>query len=163
MWRSMHVVALGCPDSPTPEQARAYTEFFNSLKTVIPCSSCAQGYADIVSAAPLPLERAVAGGGPVLFPWSVEVHNAVARKLGQAPMTPDFVQASYLFGDGPIQGGAAHGTGAGAAHGTGAGAAHGTGAGAAHGTGAGVPVLAAIVSVATLVALVATLLWLVRR
>jgi hypothetical protein len=97
MWRTIHVVALGYPQNPRPEQKQAYRDFFASLRTVIPCAACAAGYADVLRRHPV--DDALSGPGD-LFTWSVVVHNEVARKLGQPEMSPEYVRTVYVFGDG---------------------------------------------------------------
>ena len=96
MWRTIHVVALGCPPNPREDQKRAYRDFFWSLRTVIPCAACATGYADILRRHPV--DDALSGPED-LFKWSVVVHNEVARKLGQPEMSPEYVRTVYIFGE----------------------------------------------------------------
>lgn len=96
MWRTIHVVALGYPRNPSDQVRAAYREFYNSLKTVIPCITCRQGYINIVD--DNPVEPAL-GTTEDLFNWTVVVHNKVNEKLGKMPMTPEFVRTTYLFED----------------------------------------------------------------
>lgn len=96
MWRTIHVVALGYPHNPPDAVRAAYGAFYNSLKTVIPCAACRQGYVDITDG--LPVEAAL-GSTEDLFNWTVAVHNKVNEKLGKLPMTPDYVRSTYVFGE----------------------------------------------------------------
>ena len=96
MWRTIHVVALGYPQNPPDHVRAAYRAFYNSLKTVIPCATCRQGYVAILDESPV--EPAL-GSTQDLFNWTVSVHNKVNEKLGKLPMTPEFVRTTYVFGD----------------------------------------------------------------
>lgn len=99
MWRAIHVVALGLPHEADRATKDAYVAFYESLKTVIPCIQCSQGYTRIVAALKPSIAEAVDAGPDALFAWTVDVHNKVAEKLGQDAMTEDYVRDHYMFGD----------------------------------------------------------------
>jgi hypothetical protein len=101
-WRSIHVVAMGLPDGANPDTKDAYERFFESLRTVIPCIVCARGYSDIADKTEPGIRKAIEAGPDKLFSWTVDVHNAVAAKLGQPAMSEDFVRDHYIFGDHPL-------------------------------------------------------------
>lgn len=96
MWRTIHVVALGYPRNPSPDARKAYKAFYESLRSVIPCATCRQGYVRIYDESPV---DAALGNTEDLFNWTVHVHNQVNEKLGKLPMTPEFVRSTYVFGD----------------------------------------------------------------
>jgi hypothetical protein len=98
-WRAIHVVALGLPHQADRETKDAYIAFYESLKTVLPCVQCSQGYTHIVAALKPSISEAVDAGPDALFAWTVDVHNKVAEKLGQDAMTEDYVRDHYMFGD----------------------------------------------------------------
>ena len=100
MWRCIHVVALGYPLSgaDADETSRAsYRAFYTCLRDVLPCSHCRDEYGQLLAA--YDIDAALAGGKEALFQWTVDVHNAVARRLGKTEMTPLFVRRSYVFND----------------------------------------------------------------
>lgn len=99
MWRAIHVVALGLPHEADRATKDAYVAFYESLKTVIPCIQCSQGYTRIVASLKPSIAEAVDAGSDALFAWTVDVHNKVAEKLGQDAMTEDYVRDHYMFGD----------------------------------------------------------------
>lgn len=99
MWRAIHVVALGLPHDADRATKDAYVAFYESLKTVIPCIQCSQGYTRIVANLKPGIAEAVESGPDALFAWTVDVHNKVAEKLGHEAMTEDFVRDHYMFGD----------------------------------------------------------------
>eukprot|EP00873_Tetraselmis_striata_P043802 jgi/Tetstr1/464066/TSEL_008871.t1 len=135
MWRTIHVVALGYPRNPSPEIRRQYKAFYDSLRTVIPCITCREGYNRIVD--DVPVDDALANSQD-LFNWTVHVHNRVNEKLGKLPMTPDFVRSTYVFGDGDGDGGSGSGGGGGGSGGDGGGGGGGDGGGGGGGGGGAV-------------------------
>ncbi len=104
MWRSIHVVALGLPRDADRATKDAYVAFYESLKTVLPCIQCSQGYTKIVANTKPGISEAVEAGPDALFSWTVDVHNKVAQKLGQEPMDEDYVREHYMFGEGRCDG-----------------------------------------------------------
>lgn len=91
-WRFMHVVALGYPDKPDDNTKKEYTKFYDSFQYVLPCANCRQGYVSIFKTNPIRLDNR-----EDLFIWTVEVHNAVNRKLGHDVMSPDWIRNTYVF------------------------------------------------------------------
>lgn len=91
----MHVVALGYPYNASDVVKKEYAAFYNSLKTILPCVICRDGYVSIIEAHPV--EQAL-GNTEDLFNWTVMVHNMVNDKLGRLPMTPDYIKTVYIFG-----------------------------------------------------------------
>lgn len=93
-WRFMHVVALGFPAQPTERDRSDYEGFYRSLTRVLPCAHCRKGYADIFERFPINTDDTES-----LFLWTVDVHNAVNRKLGHDVMDPKWVRNVYVFRD----------------------------------------------------------------
>lgn len=91
-WRFMHVVALGFPEKPTDKDRADYKNFFYSLTRVLPCVRCRDGYDDIFRRIPINTESTDA-----LFQWTVDVHNAVNRKLGHDVMDARWIRNVYVF------------------------------------------------------------------
>lgn len=109
-WRFMHVVALGFPADPTDQDRRDYEAFYRSLTRVLPCAHCRKGYAEIFERNPINTDDADS-----LFLWTVDVHNAVNRKLGHDVMDPKWVRNVYVFRDHEKDRGCDPGTARGAA------------------------------------------------
>lgn len=82
-WHTMHIVALGYPQSPTYAHKRAAKEFFESLTQLIPCPQCREHYAKYLQAMPIAphLDRR-----EDLFRWTVAIHNEVNTRLGKPRM-----------------------------------------------------------------------------
>ena len=99
-WRVMHVVALGFPVSPTDEDRENYTKFYESLTKVLPCAHCREGYAEIFRRIPIRTEDTES-----LFQSTVDVHNAVNRKLGHDVMEARWIRNVYVFRDHEKNGG----------------------------------------------------------
>jgi hypothetical protein len=79
LWKSIHYIALGYPDFPTPEQAKAYKDFYINLYQVIPCLKCAINYKKHVQELPIDLTNKM-----TLFDYTVKLHNIVNRSLNKA-------------------------------------------------------------------------------
>ncbi len=86
IWRAIHFVALGYPDSPSAEDAANYKRFFEDLGAVIPCSTCSVNYSRHLQE--LPIDDYLSGGRMRLFEWSVRVHNIVNAEKGKPLMDP---------------------------------------------------------------------------
>lgn len=96
MWRSIHSVAIGYPQNPSDEVKKAYKDWFLLLAKVLPCIECSKGYASIIK--DNPIDEAL-GTRADLIQWTVNVHNAVSKKLGKPEMSVEHVTRNYVFGE----------------------------------------------------------------
>lgn len=92
LWHSMHMIALNYPNEPSEHDRVAYKRFFEGLKDVIPCLSCADHYAAHLRQ--LPIDDAL-GSCSQLFAWTVRMHNLVSRSLGKPAWTVARAAAYY--------------------------------------------------------------------
>jgi hypothetical protein len=74
-WKFLHYVSLGYPSNPTPEQKQKYKQFFELLRDVLPCSLCANHYAENYKNHPLTDE--ILSDREKLIKWVIDVHNIV--------------------------------------------------------------------------------------
>ena len=74
-WKFLHYVSLGYPSTPTNEQKHKYKQFFELLKTVLPCSICANHYAENYKK--LPLTDEILSDREKLIKWVIDIHNIV--------------------------------------------------------------------------------------
>ena len=74
-WKFLHYVSLGYPSNPTNEQKQKYKQFFELLKTVLPCSICANHYAENYKK--LPLTDEILSDREKLIKWVIDIHNIV--------------------------------------------------------------------------------------
>lgn len=83
LWFVLHTISANFPMHPTPAQRQEYMAFFSTLKFVLPCRACREGYTAIVSGPnpALRLRPAVFRNRLTLFAWLVRVHDAVSAKL----------------------------------------------------------------------------------
>lgn len=92
-WGTMHLTALGAPDTFDATLANTYKGFFNQLANVLPCYSCkehlVQTYQDIS------IDNALTGSHD-LFAWTVGIHNAVNVRLGKPIMTVDDARKKWM-------------------------------------------------------------------
>jgi Erv1 / Alr family len=80
VWTSVHILALGYPDKPTPEDMQNYKTFYTDLWKVIPCHKCSINYKKHLD--DLPIDKYLTDNMS-LFRWTVEFHNIVNKELGK--------------------------------------------------------------------------------
>lgn len=83
LWRAIHLAAATYPLRPTHTDKSAMHDFLKSLKHVLPCGGCRQEYTRLISSGILKLTPQVLNSRLTLFAWTVDVHNAVSRRLGK--------------------------------------------------------------------------------
>ncbi len=108
MWRSIHYIALGYPDNPSPEVRASYKEFFMRFGEVIPCKTCAVNYTRHLQELPIDeyLGGALSGTKDPLFVWSVHLHNTVNAENGKPILSLDQAYRMYTSNTPPpCQGG----------------------------------------------------------
>jgi hypothetical protein len=77
-WHTIHIAALGYPQTPTYTDKKAAKEFYESLQVLIPCPICRDHYISHMAKSPI---------GPSLdskkdlFRWTVQLHNEVNEML----------------------------------------------------------------------------------
>lgn len=86
LWTSIHFIALGYPDNPTPDDKQNYKHFYTNLWKVIPCFKCAQNYQRHLDE--LPIDGSLSNNMS-LFKWTVDMHNIVNKELGKRVWTLD--------------------------------------------------------------------------
>lgn len=78
LWHSMHFVAMGYPEHPTPSDKDVYRAFYKNISDVLPCRKCAPHFREVLERVPIEpylIDR------KQLFTWTVLVHNEVNRSL----------------------------------------------------------------------------------
>jgi hypothetical protein len=91
-WHTIHIVALGYPSEPSYAQKRAAKEFYESLKTLIPCPICREHFVVHLEKYPITphLDRKAD-----LFRWTILLHNEVNKILNKPIFTETQVLAYY--------------------------------------------------------------------
>lgn len=87
LWISIHFIALSYPHEPTKEDIQNYRDFFENLKTVIPCSKCRKKYTKHLQIRPL--TKDVLSNQLSLFEWTVDIHNLTNESLGKETWSYD--------------------------------------------------------------------------
>ena len=80
-WKFIHFITLGYPNNPSNEEKKTYKIFFETLKTVIPCSICANHYKNHLLK--FPLDDNVLSNKKNFIEWGINVHNAVNKDHGK--------------------------------------------------------------------------------
>lgn len=86
LWTSIHIIALGYPDNPTPDDKQNYKHFYVNLWKVIPCFKCGQNYQRHLDE--LPIDNSLTNNMS-LFKWTVDLHNIVNKELGKRQWTQE--------------------------------------------------------------------------
>jgi hypothetical protein len=91
-WHTIHIVALGYPSDPSYAQKRAAKEFYESLRTLIPCPICREHFIVHLEKYPITphLDRKAD-----LFRWTILLHNEVNKILNKPIVTETQVLAYY--------------------------------------------------------------------
>lgn len=95
MWKTLHSITFGYPDKPAQACKTAYQDFFMSLKTVMPCSSCRSHYRKIIDAPKCKLSKRVFRDRTTLTRWLVRLHNTVNRKVKKPCLSYKKVSEQY--------------------------------------------------------------------
>jgi hypothetical protein len=75
LWRVLHIMALNY--RPTPAHKKAFKQFVESLKVLLPCKICRDHFNKCMSTGGLRLDRQALNSRESLFKWSVDLHNCV--------------------------------------------------------------------------------------
>lgn len=94
-WTTFHIVALGYPRTPTPEDIATYKSFYQLFGAVLPCKKCARNYERHMEE--LPIDRALSSKDK-LFAWTVDFHNIVNRETGKPFWNKEYSEAYYTSG-----------------------------------------------------------------
>jgi hypothetical protein len=88
-WHTIHIVALGYPETPSYAHKKAAKEFFESLAFLIPCDVCRKHYVQHTAIKPVTqyLDRR-----QDLLKWTIDLHNTVNISLQK----PVFSEAEVI-------------------------------------------------------------------
>lgn len=91
-WTTIHLVALGYPDTPSHTDAENYKHFYMNFWKVLPCYSCSENYKKHLEE--LPIDQFLKDN-TTLFKWTVELHNIVNKELGKRTVTLEEATERY--------------------------------------------------------------------
>jgi len=75
VWHALHYITLGYPEHPTNENKEKYKQFFTLLSSTIPCSICANHFAE--NLVKMPLDDKALENKESLVKWLIDIHNVV--------------------------------------------------------------------------------------
>jgi hypothetical protein len=81
-WSTMIYVALGYPESPSPQLKRHYENYFRAIAHVLPCESCQQNYQTHIAQHPVNLESQTA-----LLNWLLTIYNLTLHDQKRPPLS----------------------------------------------------------------------------
>jgi len=95
-WKFMHAITAVYPPAPSNEEKAAATDFFNSLKWLLPCVGCKVNYAKNLEEMPV---EAHVHSRDALDTWLYRLHNEVNAKSGKPKLSKNDAQATMFLDD----------------------------------------------------------------
>lgn len=93
-WFTFHTVAFYYPENPTDEEKESASNFYNSLKLLLPCDTCCEEYEKLINDNPVDEHLESPND---LSKWSYDIHNKVNARLGKKnDKTYEQIRAHYL-------------------------------------------------------------------
>lgn len=80
MWTGLYAIAFSYPETPRSEHIKAAIEQFSSLKVLLPCGECRDGYSELIKKHRI--EHSVRSKTD-LCKWVNRIHNEINIKLGK--------------------------------------------------------------------------------
>lgn len=80
-WKFLHYVSLSYPNNPTEEEKTKYKHFFELLSVVLPCSVCANHFAENYKK--MPLTDEILNDREKVIKWVIDIHNVVNEMKGK--------------------------------------------------------------------------------
>lgn len=90
MWFSLHSITFTYPFSPSEEDKELITNFFTSLKNILPCITCQLNYRKNLEDLPIQTESR-----KELVHWLIDLHNKVNVETGKAVMSREAAIKHY--------------------------------------------------------------------
>lgn len=91
-WHTMHISALGYPETPSYLDKKAAKDFFESLQFLLPCNICREHYSRHLREYPL---TPYLDNRADLFKWTVLMHNIVNKSLNKISWTESEIIEYY--------------------------------------------------------------------
>lgn len=92
LWYILHIITFNYPDEPTEYHKRAYHDFFNNLKNIIPCDFCQKHYSKYIAEYPITPHLDKKAN---VINWLIQIHNFVNLSLNKPTYTPEEVIQIY--------------------------------------------------------------------
>ena len=92
LWFVIHTIALNYPNNPTYEDKRVMEEFFNNLKSIIPCDKCRIHYRQRLERNPI---INYLDNKESIFRYTINLHNQVNKSLNKKIYSYDEVVQIY--------------------------------------------------------------------
>ena len=89
-WQTLHYLTFCFPLQPTEEDRARYRAFFASFAAVIPCTTCAGHFRELLDKYPIDLRSR-----DHLVRWLIRCHNDVNHRLGKSVLTETEIVAAF--------------------------------------------------------------------
>lgn len=78
-WSTLHWTAAGYSAFPSSDEKRAFRQFFEILRSTLPCTDCRKHFTEVLQQHPI--DEALVSG-KALRKWVVDVHNVINERTG---------------------------------------------------------------------------------
>jgi len=86
-WRLLHSIAVTYPERPTKQDKRLYSDFFRSLKLILPCIYCRNSFSQYIEEIPI---HPYLKDRKSLSYWVYLMHNKVNDKLAKQDLHVEY-------------------------------------------------------------------------
>lgn len=91
-WFILHIISFNYPKNPTQFDKDSYTNFFTSIKDILPCEDCKRHYAKNLQIYPITPNLDTKKN---MINWLIKIHNQVNVSLGKPTFTTTEVFEIY--------------------------------------------------------------------
>lgn len=93
-WQFMHYITIGYPERPNDEFKKNISNFFMSLKYLLPCEKCRQNYNTHISK--YPLTDNILSSRKKIIEWLIDIHNEVNSMTNKSIMSYEKSLETYM-------------------------------------------------------------------
>lgn len=96
-WGMIYCIIINYPNNPTDEDKKRIIEFFELLKSLLPCENCTHHYKKYLIM--YPLNDAVLSSREKLLAWVININNEINKRLGKSQYTTEEILNYYTKSD----------------------------------------------------------------
>ena len=84
-WNFLHLVTLGYPEDPMPEDMIRYKKYMDSFQQILPCEKCRKNVKKHMKS--IPLTEEILSSKKLFIKWGIDFHNIVNYYTGKKMLT----------------------------------------------------------------------------
>ena len=92
MWFILHLITFNYPKNPSHFDKQSYTNFFTSIKDILPCENCKKHYSKNLQVYPI---TPYLDSRKKIIEWLIKIHNQVNITIGKPTLTLQQVLEIY--------------------------------------------------------------------